>query len=87
MRNSDRKHTVTAELTKSAKRNATFLELDSHARLPRGLHASRTNCKVFRSPKVHINSIENGQKRKTPGYPIDNDLFSFRGKLVEDCAQ
>jgi len=47
---------------------------------------SRTNCIVFRSPKIHKSSIENGQKRETPGYPIDNDLLSFRGELVEDRA-
>jgi len=40
MHNSDRKHTVTAELTKSAKKNATFLMLDGRARLSRGPHAS-----------------------------------------------
>ena len=47
----------------------------------------RTNCVVLRSPQIHVSSIENAQKRETPGYPIDNDLLSFRGELVEDCAQ
>ena len=47
----------------------------------------RTNDVVIRGPKIHVNSIEETQKRKTPGYSIDNDPFSFRGELIKDRAQ
>jgi hypothetical protein len=42
---------------------------------------------VTRSPRLHIDGIENSQKRETPGDPIDNDFLSFRGKLVDDSTQ
>ena len=47
----------------------------------------RTDDVVIRGPKMHVNSIEETQKRKTPGYFVDDDPFSFRGELIEDHAQ
>jgi hypothetical protein len=48
---------------------------------------TRTDHIVMRSPEIHINSIEDTQKRETPGDSIDDDLFPFRGKLVDDGTQ
>jgi len=42
---------------------------------------------VARSPRLHIEGIENSQKRKAPGDSIDYDLLSFRGKLVDNGTQ
>ena len=42
---------------------------------------------MLRCPKVHINGVEYPQKRETPGYSVDDDLLSVRGKLVDDGAQ
>jgi len=80
-------HTVTAELTKRAKMNAVGLVLAStHARLAAYM-CSRTYHILTRCPKIHINGIENSQKCETPGNFVDNDLFPFSGKLVDDRAQ
>jgi len=40
-----------------------------------------------RSPEVHKSCIENPQKGKAPMNSVDDDLFPFRGKLVEDGTQ
>ena len=49
--------------------------------------AARTNYKVAGSPKFHIGSIENSQKCETPVDSINDNLLSFRGKLIDDGTQ
>lgn len=48
---------------------------------------TRTNYIVAGSPNSHIGGIENSQKCETPVDSIDDDLLSFRGKLIDDGAQ
>ena len=51
------------------------------------LMSSPTEYKVLRSPEVHIYGVEQRQKREAPGDPVDDNLLSVRGKLVDDGAQ
>jgi len=39
------------------------------------------------SPKFHIGGIENSQKSETPVNSINDNLLSFRGKLIDDGTQ
>jgi hypothetical protein len=49
--------------------------------------AARTNYILAGSPKSHIDGIENSQKCETPVDSINNNLLSFRGKLIDDGTQ
>ena len=49
--------------------------------------SSPTEYKVLRSPEVHIYGVEQRQKREAPGDPVNDNLLSVRGKLVDDGAQ
>lgn len=76
--------TVTAELTRRAKMNAaSFVSLARTSTTK----AARTNCILAGSPKFHISGIENSQKRETPVNSINDNLLSFRGKLINDGSQ
>jgi hypothetical protein len=57
--------------------------------LPRAsaTRAARTNYIMAVSPKSHIGSIENSQNCETPADSINDNLLSFRGKLIDDGAQ
>lgn len=39
------------------------------------------------SPKFHVDGIENSQKCETPVDSINDNLLSFRGKLIDDGTQ
>jgi hypothetical protein len=67
--------------------NAEHVMLAHIRKYQEKLIEGRTENIVIRSPKVDINGIENTQQWKTPRNPIDNDLFSVRGKLVDDGTQ
>jgi hypothetical protein len=77
--------TVTAELTRRAKMNAARFHI-SLARTPT-TRAVRTNYVLAGSPKFHIGGIENSQKCETPVNSINDNLLSFRGKLIDDGTQ
>jgi len=49
--------------------------------------AARTNYIMAGSPKFHIDGIENTQKRETPVNSINDNLLSFRGKLIDDGTE
>jgi hypothetical protein len=48
---------------------------------------ARTNYIVAGSPKSHIGGIENSQKCEAPVNSINDNLLSFRGKLIDDGTQ
>lgn len=49
--------------------------------------AARTNYIMLGSPKFHVDGIENSQKCETPVDSINDNLLSFRGKLIDDGTQ
>ena len=49
--------------------------------------AARTNYILAGSPKFYIGGIKNSQKCETPVYSINDNLLSFRGKLIDDGTQ
>ena len=49
--------------------------------------AARTNYIVVGSPKFHIGCIENSQKCESPAYSVNDNLLSFRSKLIDDGTQ
>lgn len=76
--------TVTAELTRRAKMNATRLVSLARTSATRTAH---THNILARSPKSHIDSIEYSQKCETPIDSINDNLLSFRGKLIDNGTQ
>jgi hypothetical protein len=76
--------TVTAELTRRAKMNAASLISLTCTFATR---AARTHYIVAGSPKFHVDGIKNSQKCETPVYSINDNLLSFRGKLIDNGAQ
>lgn len=49
--------------------------------------AARTDYIVAGSPKLYIGATENSQKCETPVDSINDNLLSFRGKLIDDGTQ
>ena len=76
--------TVTAELTRRAKTNAAS---SVSLACTSATKDARTDYIVAGSPKLHIGATENSQKCETPVDSINNNLLSFRGKLIDDGTQ
>jgi len=76
--------TVTAELTRRAKMNAASLISLAGTSATR---TARTHYILAGSPKPHVDGIEDSQKCEAPVDSIDDNLLSFRGKLVDNGTQ